>query len=56
MTTTLEIKVWVKGGQHTRNPDYYITVNDNEYGALLREFIEAIRKIARTLEKEGKNK
>ena len=32
MTTTLEIKVWVKGGQDTRSPDYYIKVDDSEYG------------------------
>ena len=51
MTTTLEIKVWVKGGEDTRSPDYYIKINDSEYAPLLREFVEAIGKIARTLEK-----
>jgi len=51
MTTTLEIKVWVKGGEHTRSPDYYIEIDDNEYSALLREFVEAFVRIARTLEK-----
>ena len=51
MTTTLEIKVWVKGGQDTRSPDYYIEVDDSEYGTLLRDLVEAFRRIARTLEK-----
>ena len=35
MTTTLEIKVWVKGGEDTRRPDYYIKIEDNEYAPLL---------------------
>ena len=56
MTTTLEIKVWVKGGQDTRNPDYYIRVNDSEYRYLLGEFVEAIGKIARTLEEKRQPK
>jgi len=47
MTTTLEIKVWVKGGEHTRSPDYYIKVDDSEYGTLLRELVEAVREIVR---------
>ena len=51
MKMTLVIKVWVKGGQDTRRPDYYIKIDDSEYAPLLREFVEAIGKIARTLEK-----
>ena len=56
MTTTLEIKVWVKGGENTRSPDYYIRVNDSEYKYLLGEFVEAIRQIARTLEEKRQPK
>ena len=51
MTTTLEIKVWVKGGEDTRRPDYYIKIEDNEYAPLLRELVEAFVKIARAVEK-----
>ena len=51
MTATLEIKVWVKGGQYTRNPDYYIEIDDSEYAPLLRELVEAFVKIARAVEK-----
>jgi len=47
----LEIKVWVKGGEDTRRPDYYIKIDDSEYKALLRDLVASFEKIAHTLEK-----
>ena len=48
---TLEIKVWVKSGEDTRRPDYYIKIDDSEYASLLRELVESFVKIARAVEK-----
>ena len=48
---TLVIKVWVKGGEDTRRPDYYIKIDDSEYKTLLRDLVASFEKIAHTLER-----
>ena len=51
MKMALVIKVWVKGGEDTRRPDYYIKIDDSEYKTLLRDLVASFEKIAHTLER-----